>query len=158
MTGHGTSDGDVTFWRRRQVEVSGGGDTLIFPESTRHPWVLVKVSCLLELRTIFNTDHVPTGAAHLLGLDCSAVKGLRVRVIKDLNCHVDSKRGTGCAEALINLPLTYGQTSFSRKLFLQNIECCALMETEIKARWKWGEEMEIQSTWWGGPFSKFFLR
>lgn len=48
--------------------------------------------------------------------------------------------GTVCAEAFINLPLTYGQTSFSRKLFLQHIECRAMMETEIKERWKWGEQ------------------
>lgn len=67
--------------------------------------------------------------------------------------------GTGCAGALINLPLTYGRTSFSRKLFLQHIECCALMETEIKERWKWGEENGNSiHMWWGGLFSKFFLR
>lgn len=81
---------------------------------------------------------MPGGAAHLVDLGCSAVKGFCVRVIKDLNCHVDSKPGTGYAGALINLPLTYGRTSFSRKLFLQHVECFALMETEIKRKVEMG--------------------
>lgn len=40
-------------------------------------------------------NHVPRGSCAggvlISGPDCPAGKGLRVRVIKDLNCHVDSK-------------------------------------------------------------------
>lgn len=41
-------------------------------------------------QTILNAARVP-GGAHPAGPACAAGKGLRVRVIKDLNCHVDSK-------------------------------------------------------------------
>ena len=36
-----------------------------------------------RLKTIFNTTHMP-GVAVAYVVDCSALKGLRVRVIKDL--------------------------------------------------------------------------
>lgn len=58
------------------------------------------MSCLQGLRTIFNTTHMPGGAAAFTGLDCSAVKGLRVRGIKVLNCHVDSKSGNWLCRGL----------------------------------------------------------
>lgn len=60
----------------------------------------MKTPCLLGFRTILNTAHVPGGAAHLIGLHCSVLKGLRVRVIKDLNCHVDSKLGNRLCRGL----------------------------------------------------------
>lgn len=66
-------------------------------------------------------------------------------------------QGIGCARALINLPLTYGQTSFSRKLFLQHTECSALMETEIKKGGNRERRMEIQSTCGGEDSSKLFF-
>lgn len=43
---------------------------------------------------------MPGGAAGFVSLECSAVKGLRVRVIKDLNCHVDSEPGNRLCRGL----------------------------------------------------------
>lgn len=51
------------------------------------------------LKTIFNTIHMP-GVAIAYVVDCSALKGLRVRVIKDLNCHVDGKLGNRLCRGL----------------------------------------------------------
>lgn len=51
MTGCGTGDNKVTFWRQRQGEESGGGGYLDRPWKHWAPWVLVMMSCLQGLRT-----------------------------------------------------------------------------------------------------------
>lgn len=68
------------------------GKALTIPENTGYSWVLAKMGCLHRLRTMFAAARVQEGLL-IAGLDCPAGKGLRVRVIKDLNCHVDSKLG-----------------------------------------------------------------
>lgn len=100
--GPGHGDSKVTFWKQKQVVESMGVGGIPGPsmEALDTPWVLVMMSCLQGLRTIFNTTHMPGGAAAFTGLDCSAVKGLRVRGIKVLNCHVDSKSGNWLCRGL----------------------------------------------------------
>lgn len=65
------------------------GEHLGHPGSGGHPGP-GRVSRLRRLRAVVNTAHVPGGPLSP-GLRRSAGKGLRAGVIKDLNCHVDSK-------------------------------------------------------------------
>ena len=93
--GVGSSVSGVAGPRQNQLAVMRQG---VEAEGSGHRWkerfwVLGTTPCLQGLRTIFNTTHMPGGAAGFVSLECSAVKGLRVRVIKDLNCHVDSEPG-----------------------------------------------------------------
>lgn len=76
------------------------------------------------------------GVAVAYVVDCSALKGLRVRVIKDLNCHVDGKLGNRLCRGLNKSALDLWPNLIQQKIISVHIECCALMETEIKERWK----------------------
>ena len=99
MIGPGCSDNEVNFWKQRQVVESIGGE-IPWP-SVEGPDPLGPDDDILSvgLKTIFNTIHMP-GVAVAYVVDCSALKGLRVRVIKDLNCHVDGKLGNRLCRGL----------------------------------------------------------
>lgn len=75
------------------------GKTLTVRENTAHSWVWAMTRCLHQHRTTFPTAQVQEGLL-IAGLDYPAGKGLRVRVIKDLNCHVDCKLGNRLCRVL----------------------------------------------------------
>lgn len=73
---------------------AGGGGCLDHP---RKPWAPLNPGEGVPSRGAQNCLQHSSRARRRgssVGLDHSAVKGLRVRVIKDLNCHVGSKPGS----------------------------------------------------------------
>ena len=100
MIGPGYGDNEVTFWKQRQVVESTGGEIPWPSVEGPNPLGSGDDTLSVGLKTIFNTTHMPGAAVAYVGQDCSALKGLRVTVIKDLSCHVDGKLGNRLCRSL----------------------------------------------------------
>lgn len=90
-------EGEDRVWQWCLLGEEAGGkkqcvlrNTLAIPENTGCSWVLVEIPLYMGSEPC-STRFMCQEGLLISGLDCPGGKGLHIRVIKDLNCLVDSK-------------------------------------------------------------------